>query len=319
MIRIDSLSGFNPKWLKLSTTGPVLTVTICNPNEAHNTLTIDNEGGADEFAGGSYPELVALFQFFSEDSHQEARQIRVVVLTGEAVTVKGEMRRSFSAGGSPKIIVQKLVAMKAGMRRKFTKMTVDLVRYMVSCPQVVLAAIDGTCAGAGMALACASFMRFGTERAKAACLFNQMGLSGADMGVEFFLPRLIGAGRAARMLSFRLPFAKGETPLVDPWMNAKDGLDWGFYQGLFPPSSLLEEVQKLADLMCQHNAPAALRATKRAFYGEMGGMSVAQALDYEQDAQGSCMVGRPDLGADDMGTSLKAFTEHVEPVWRPFP
>ena len=217
---------------------------------------------------------------------------------------------------STEIIVKKLVAMDHAGRKRFARMTVDLIRSMIFCPQVVLAAVDGLCAGAGMALACASFMRFGTERAQAGCLFNQMGLSGADMGVAFFLPKLIGAGRAARLLSFRLPFVKGEKAVIDPWMNALDGLNWGFYQAIFPSASLITEVQSLAHRMCLHNAPAALRSTKDAFYKELGGLSVERALALEEALQGGCMVGRLD-GVDEMDIGLAAFLKGEEPAWPP--
>ncbi len=105
----------------------------------------------------------------------------------------------------------------------FTRMTGDLVKAMRHCPQPIIAAVDGVCAGAGAILAMASDMRLGTARSKLAFLFTRVGLAGCDMGACAILPRIIGQGRAAELL-FTGRSASGD-----------EGHAWGFYNRLCEP------------------------------------------------------------------------------------
>ena len=126
-----------------------------------------------------------------------ADDVRAVVLTGAG--------GNFCSGGDVHEIIGPLVAHAAAPATcrgccDFTRMTGDVVKAMRACPQPIVAAIDGVCAGAGAILAMASDLRLGTARSKVAFLFTRVGLAGADMGACNILPRIIGAGRAAELL-----------------------------------------------------------------------------------------------------------------------
>src|SRR5208282_1204799 len=102
----------------------------------------------------------------------------------------------------------------------FTRMTGDLVQAMRACPQPIVAAVDGVCAGAGAIIAMASDLRLATARSRTAFLFSRVGLAGCDMGACAILPRIVGQGRAAELLY------TGRT------MSAAEGERWGFYNRL---------------------------------------------------------------------------------------
>src|SRR5947209_11883371 len=124
-------------------------------------------------------------------------------------------------------------------RRRFTRMTGDLVRAIRTCPQPVIAAVEGVCAGAGAILAMASDIRFAQPGAKTAFLFSRVGLSGADMGACAILPRLIGYGRAAELL-----FTGRE-------MTSDEGAAWGFYNRVIRSEEHTSELQSRQYLVCR--------------------------------------------------------------------
>src|ERR1700735_716462 len=105
-------------------------------------------------------------------------------------------------------------------------MTGDLVKAMRSCPQPVVAAVDGICAGAGASLAMASDLRLGTPRSRVAFLFVRVGLAGCDMGACAMLPRIVGLGRAAELL------------YTGRALPGSQALEWGFYNELCTPEQL---------------------------------------------------------------------------------
>ena len=149
-------------------------VITLNRPERKNPLTFE-----------SYGELRDLFRNLSH-----ADDVKAVVVTGAG--------GNFCSGGDVHEIIGPLVRMQeaddmAGLLA-FTRMTGDLVKAMRHCPQPVISAIDGICAGAGAIIAMASDMRLGTPRAKTAFLFVRVGLAGADMGACAILPRIIGQG-----------------------------------------------------------------------------------------------------------------------------
>ena len=118
--------------------------------------------------------------------------MNAVVLTGAG--------GNFCSGGDVHEIIGPLVRLKAPELLMFTRMTGDLVKAMRACPQPIVAAIDGVCAGAGAIIAMASDLRLGTARSKTAFLFNRVGLAGCDMGACAMLPRIVGQGRASELL-----------------------------------------------------------------------------------------------------------------------
>ena len=176
--RVD-FASFKPKHFLWQVDGKVATITLNRP-ERKNPLTLE-----------SYAELRDAFRDLTY-----ADGIKAIVITGAG--------GNFCSGGDVHEIIGPLVEMQrqgdmSGLIG-FTRMTGDLVKAMRACPQPIVAAIDGICAGAGAILAMASDLRCGTARSKVAFLFVRVGLAGADMGACNMLPRIIGAGRAAELL-----------------------------------------------------------------------------------------------------------------------
>src|SRR5207342_1737852 len=140
---------------------------------------------------------------------------------------------NFSSGGDVHEIIGPLVEMREkGQMDKlleFTRLTGAVVLAMRSCPQPIIAAVDGVCAGAGAILAMASDLRIGTSRSRVAFLFTRVGLSGADMGACALLPRIIGQGRASELL------------YTGRFMDGAEAERWGFYNKLSDPAKLLDE------------------------------------------------------------------------------
>ncbi len=156
----------------------VATITLNRPDRK-NPLTFE-----------SYAELRDLFRAMAH-----ADDVKVVVLNGA-----GE---NFCSGGDVHEIIGPLTKLDMPGLLAFTQMTGDLVKAMRACPQPIVAAIDGTCVGAGAILALASDIRLGTARSKTAFLFTRVGLAGCDMGACAMLPRVIGQGRASELLLYR--------------------------------------------------------------------------------------------------------------------
>ena len=185
-------TSFQPKHFLWEVSDGVATVTLNRP-ERKNPLTFE-----------SYDELRDTFWAL-----KQTRVAKVVVLRGAG--------GNFCSGGDVHEIIGPLTKMDEAGLRRFTRMTGDLVRSMRSCPQPIVAAVEGVCAGAGAIMAMASDIRFAHPAAKTAFLFTRVGLSGADMGACSILPRLIGHGRAAELLF------TGRT------MSTDEGFAWGFY------------------------------------------------------------------------------------------
>src|SRR5919106_4511151 len=196
-----------PKHFLWRVDGKVGVITLNRP-ERKNPLTFE-----------SYAELRDHFR-----SLQGPTPIKAIVITGAG--------GNFCSGGDVHEIIGPLTRMAAPQLLEFTRMTGDLVKAMRHCPQPVIAAVEGVCAGAGAILAMASDLRLATPEAKTAFLFTRVGLSGADMGACGILPRIIGQGRAAELL------------LTGRTMTAAEGHAWGFYNALHAAANL--ETQALA-------------------------------------------------------------------------
>jgi len=197
--------------------------------------------------------------------------VRVVVITGAG--------GNFSSGGDVKDIIGPLVEMKRKGRkedlRAFTQMTGDVVKAMRACPQPIVAAVDGICAGAGAILAMASDLRLGTSRSRVAFLFVRVGLSGADMGACAILPRIVGLGRAAELL------------YTGRFMDAAEAERCGFFNRLAPSAQLLDDAMTLARELAQ-GPTVAHAVTKKCLHREWD-MDLDQAIDYEAEAQALCL------------------------------
>jgi enoyl-CoA hydratase/carnithine racemase len=175
----------------------------------------------------------------------------------------------------------------------FTRMTGDLVKTMRACPQPIVAAVDGICAGAGAIIAMASDLRLGTARSKVAFLFVRVGLSGADMGACAILPRIIGYGRASELL------------YTGRFMAGEEAERWGFYNRVVAPDRLLDDASALAQSLA--NGPSFAHAmTKMALHQEWS-MGIDEAIEAEAQTQAICMQ------TEDFARAYRAFVAKKSP------
>ena len=228
----------------------------------------------------SYAELRDTFRALAG-----AKDVDAVVFTGEA--------GNFSSGGDVHEIIGPLTKMDMGGLLEFTRMTGDLVKAIRHCPQPVIAAVDGICAGAGAAIATACDLRLGTPRAKVAFLFARVGLAGADMGVCAMLPRVIGQGRTAELL------------FTGRSMSASEGEAWGFFNRLVEPEALQQEALELAATLAA--GPNFAHAMTKKMLDQEWDMSVDEAIEAEAQAQAICMQTR------DFERAYRAFAEKRRP------
>lgn len=248
----------------------VATITLNRP-ERKNPLTFE-----------SYAELVELFR-----SLAGRRNIKAVVITGA-----GE---NFCSGGDVHEIIGPLTKMDMDGLLAFTRMTGNLVKSIRQCPQPVIAAIDGICAGAGAAIAMASDLRYGTTRAKTAFLFTRVGLAGADMGACAILPRIVGQGRASELL------------FTGRSMSADEGERWGWFNALAKPDDLMSLAKSAADRFAS-GPNFALGITKHQLNVEWD-MSLDAAIEAEAQAQAICMQ------TQDFERAYQAFVKKEKPVF----
>ncbi len=154
-------------------------------------------------------------------------------------------------------------------------MTGDLVKAMRGCPQPIVAAIDGACAGAGAIMAMASDLRIGTERSRVAFLFVRVGLAGSDMGACAMLPRIVGLGRASELL------------YTGRAMPGTQAFEWGFFNELCSPDELPARAMHVARAIA--NGPTVAHATTKRMLHEEWAMPLDRAIDAEAKAQAACM------------------------------
>ena len=246
-------------------------VLTLNRPERKNPLTFE-----------SYAELRELFTAL-----RHANDVRVVVLQGAG--------GNFCSGGDVHDIIAPLTRMSMPELLSFTRMTGDLVKAMRLCPQPVIAAIDGVCAGAGAMLALASDLRLGTAQARISYLFSRVGLAGADMGACTLLPRVIGQGRASELLF------SGRA------MTASEGLAWGFFNQLHDAADLPQAALLLARSLAE-GPTFAHGMTKNMLHQEWN-MSLDQAIEAEAQAQAICMQ------TQDFHRAYQAFAAKQRPVF----
>ena len=240
-----------PKHFLLSQDGGVARITLSRP-EKKNPLTFD-----------SYVELRDTFRAL-----QHVPEVKIVVLTGA--------ERNFCSGGDVHEIIGPLTKMTMPELLAFTEMTGDVVKAMRACPQPILAAVDGVCAGAGAILAMASDLRYGTTDARVAFLFTRVGLAGCDMGACAILPRIVGHGRAAELLY------SGRA------MGGEEAARWGFFNALFAPDKLLEETLAAARRLAE--GPTFAHAMTKAMLHREWAMDLDSAIGAEAQAQAICMM-----------------------------
>jgi enoyl-CoA hydratase/carnithine racemase len=253
---------------QVSEDGRVATLTLNRP-ERKNPLTFD-----------SYAEMRDLFHDLTY-----ASDIRCVVIVGAG--------DNFSSGGDVFEIIEPLTKMAMPELLAFTRMTGDLVKAMRKCPQPIIAAVDGICAGAGAIVAMASDLRLATPEAKTAFLFTRVGLAGADMGACGILPRIIGQGRAAELL------------FTGRSMNANEGQNWGFFNNLYERETLLTEAQKLAQSLA--DGPYFAHSMTKTMMRQEWAMGLDDLIESEAQAQAICMA------TNDFTRAFEAFAQKRRP------
>jgi enoyl-CoA hydratase/carnithine racemase len=247
---LRQLQPYRAQHFAWSTQGSVGIITLNRP-ERKNPLTLE-----------SYAELRELFRGLVY-----AQDIKTIVLTGA--------EGNFCSGGDVHDIIGPLVDMPMPQLLEFTRMTGDLVLAMRRCPQPIIAAIDGVCAGAGAILAMASDLRVGTARSNTAFLFTRVGLAGCDMGACSILPRLIGQGRASELLF------SGRS------MSGEEGAAWGFFNRLVEPAQLQIDAIAWAQKLAQ--GPTFAHGITKTMLHQEWSMSIEQAIEAEAQAQAICM------------------------------
>ena len=271
------MTDINPKHFLWRREGRVGVITLNRP-ERKNPLTFE-----------SYAELRDLFRAFADENNKrglnELHEIRAIVLSGAG--------GNFCSGGDVHEIIGPLTKMNYQQLLDFTRMTGDLVKAMRHCPQPIVSAVDGVCAGAGAILAMASDLRLGTSRSKTAFLFTRVGLAGCDMGACALLPRIIGQGRTSELL------------FTGRSMSGDEATAWGFFNRIVAPETVVDEALQLATELA--NGPTFAHAmTKRMLHTEWD-MPVDAAIDAEAQAQAICMQ------TEDFARAYRAFAAKQKP------
>ena len=265
------LASYKATHFDYAVSGKIATITLNRP-ERKNPLTLE-----------SYGELRDLFR-----EMVYATDIKAVVFTGAG--------GNFCSGGDVHDIIGKLVQMDMTDLLRFTRMTGDLVKAMRSCPQPIVAAIDGVCTGAGALIACASDLRFATARSKLAFLFVRVGLAAADMGACTLLPRLIGLSRAADLLYTGRVVGGEEGELI------------GFYNRLVEPEKLLDEATAMAASLA--DGPTFGHAMTKTMLWQEWSAGLGECIEAEAQAQAICMQ------TEDFERAYHAFVAKQKPVFQ---
>jgi enoyl-CoA hydratase/carnithine racemase len=257
-----------PKHFLWRREGKVGVITLNRP-ERKNPLTFE-----------SYAELRDLFLSLQRES-----EIKAVVVSGAG--------GNFCSGGDVHEIIGPLTKMQMPELLAFTRMTGDLVKAMRHCPQPVIAAVDGVCAGAGAIIAMACDLRYAAPSAKVAFLFVRVGLAGCDMGACAMLPRIIGQGRAAELL------------YTGRSMSADEGLAWGFFNGI--SDSCLDRSMETARELA--GGPTAAHAMTKKMLHQEWNAGIDEAIEMEAQAQAILMQNR------DFRRAYEAFAAKQKPAF----
>ncbi|MDM5178746.1 enoyl-CoA hydratase family protein [Massilia sp. DJPM01] len=266
----SALASYRASHFRFEVEGAVATLTLNRP-ERKNPLTFE-----------SYAELRDLFRALAY-----ADDVKVLVITGA-----GE---NFCSGGDVHDIIGPLTQLDMPGLLAFTRMTGDLVKAMRACPQPVISAVDGICAGAGAILALSSDMRIGTARSKTAFLFTRVGLAGCDMGACALLPRVIGQGRAAELL------------YTGRSMSGLEAERWGFFNSISESETLLADAQALAASLA--SGPTFAHGMTKKMLQQEWNMGVDEAIEAEAQAQAICMA------TNDFHRAYHAFVAKQRPVF----
>ena len=228
----------------------VATIRLNDPDKL-NALTFE-----------TYADLENTFAEMADDN-----EVKVVVLTG---TGKG-----FCSGGRVDEIIGPLLKMKGDELYQFTRMTCNVVKNMRNLKKPIIAAVNGIAAGAGAMLMLASDLRIFSDQAQAAFLFVKVGLSGADMGALYLLPRIVGLGKATELIYFGDP------------IDAQEAHRIGLANRVVPGDTLMDEAYKWASRL-KDGPLYALGVTKELLEDEAS-VNLETALEMEAAAQARCM------------------------------
>jgi len=237
-------------------TTSVATITLNRP-ERLNALTF-----------AVYTELRDAFRTLDTEPG-----VRAIVITGAG--------RAFCSGGDVEDIIGALLGKGLKALHEFTTLTCDLILAMRRCRRPVVGALNGTVAGAGAVIAAACDIRIAAESAKIAFLFTKVGLSGADMGAAWLLPRIVGYGRASEIL------------MTGDFVDARRAYEIGLYNRVVPQAEVLAEARTVAEKLAR-GPSAAFGVTKQALEGEAA-LDLEAALAYEAEVQAQLMQG-PNFG-----------------------
>jgi len=266
----DRIADYEARNFLFSVKDGVATVTLNRP-ERKNPLTFD-----------SYDELRGLFREMAY-----AQDVHAIVITGA-----GE---NFCSGGDVHEIIGPLTKLDMPGLLAFTRMTGDVVKAMRACPQPIIAAVDGVCAGAGAILAMAADIRMGTARSKTAFLFTRVGLAGCDMGACALLPRLIGQGRASELL------------YTGRSLGGEEAERWGFFNRLCAPGDLLTQALALASDLA--SGPTFAHGMTKKMLQQEWNMGVDEAIEAEAQSQAICMM------TNDFHRAYHAFVGKQKPAF----
>jgi enoyl-CoA hydratase/carnithine racemase len=257
-----------PKHFLWRTEGKVGVITLNRPDKK-NPLTFE-----------SYDELRNLFHGLKKE-----KAIKAVVINGAG--------GNFCSGGDVHEIIGPLTKMQMPGLLEFTRMTGDLVKAMRHCPQPVISAVEGVCAGAGALIALFSDLRYGAPDAKVAFLFTRVGLAGCDMGACAMLPRVIGQGRAAELLYTGRSF------------SAEEGVAWGFFNRVSekPLEDAIEIARQLA------SGPSFAHGMTKTMLHQEWNVGIDEAIEMEAQAQAVCMQ------TNDFRRAYEAFAAKKKPVF----
>ena len=269
--QFEPTAGYVAEHFAWSYEAGVGTITLNRP-ERKNPLTFD-----------SYAELRDLFRALNF-----ATDVKAIVVTGAG--------GNFCSGGDVHEIIGPLTTMTMPEMLEFTRMTGDLVKAIRHCPQPIVGAIDGICAGAGAMIALACDLRYGSPATRTAFLFTRVGLAGADMGACALLPRMIGQGRASELL------------FTGRAMTAQEGFAWGFFNALHDSDALLAAATAVARDLAE--GPTFAHGMTKTMLAQEWSMTIDQAIESEAQAQAICMQ------TEDFKRAYEAFSAKRKPVFQ---
>jgi enoyl-CoA hydratase/carnithine racemase len=233
-----------------------------DPATAVATITLNRPERLNALTFEVYAELRDTFRALDTEPG-----VRAIVITGAG--------RAFCTGGDVDDIIGALFARDVAGLLEFTRLTGDLILSIRQCRRPVVAALNGTVAGAGAVIAAASDIRIAAEGAKIAFLFSRVGLTGADMGAAWLLPRIVGLAHASELL------------LLGDFITAERAATIGLYNRVVPAERLMAEATDVAVRLAR--GPSRAHGVTKQALNQEAGMDLVAAIEWEARAQADCM------------------------------